>query len=148
MPQEVLLEALNMVELPPEELDDLAHEIAEDVSNISVAVGYEDEQGSGVSLIYAIHMFLPSAGFIKDAIYTQVCAHILSHFKKRRQEPHQGQRIYNLVVHDWDGTTLEILSLRPGREEPVKFPPDDDFKRPKPSKRWKGKAHKETNKKR
>jgi hypothetical protein len=147
MTHEILLEALNTIELPPEDLDDLASEIAEAVPEASVLVGYEDEEGSGVSLDYAIHIFLPSAEFIKDAIYTQIGNLIFLFFKRHRQRAHQGQRNHNLVVHDADGTTLEILSLRPGADEPVRFPPSDDFKRPKPSKRQEPKSHKKTDKK-
>jgi hypothetical protein len=132
---EIVLESINPYDLTPEELNTLAQDIRDSVPGVSVAVGFEEEEGSGVTWVQAIHMFLPDAEFWKDAAYSQICAAVFKFYKKRRTEEHQTNRVHNLVVHDEEGNTLEILSLKPGEDEPQVLPPDDDFKRPKPSKR-------------
>ncbi len=144
MTDEILVEALNTFECSPDELLELAEDIQAVVPDIPVVVGYEDEEGSGVSLTFALHLFLPSLEFLKGAAYTEIGHLALRYMKKHRQRPHQSGRTHNLVIHSDDGTTLEILSLKPGEEELLRFPPDDDFRRPKPSKRKKPRPPKST----
>src|ERR1700678_3765637 len=103
MPSELLIEPINSFELPPDELVGLANELAALVPEHSVAIGYEDEEGAGVTWVLLLHMFLPSAEFLKDAAYTTACGQVISYFKERRKRPHQQGRKHPLVVHDDEG---------------------------------------------
>ena len=77
-------------------------------------------------------------------MYTVICQRVIKFFKERRTRPHQQNRKYNLVVHDDQGITIEIISLSPESDEPERLPPDDDFARPKPTKRLTDDANKTT----
>lgn len=72
MADEILVEAVNTIECSPDEPLELAADIQAVVPDIPVVVGYEDEEGSGVAIVFALHLFLPSIEFLKGALYTEI----------------------------------------------------------------------------
>jgi hypothetical protein len=137
MKYQILIEPVNPVELPPEELAILAQEISDSLPDVSVIIGYEDEEGSGVTWVQLLHVFLPSSSFAKDYLYAKMLDRIFAFLKTRRKRPHQGTRTNNVVVHDETGKVIEIWSLKPGEDKAMVLPPDqDDIPRPKPSQRF------------
>jgi hypothetical protein len=136
---EILIESINPIELPPDELVPLALELEKLTPGTPVAVGFEEEEGSGVTWVQVIHLFLPSADFVKDAAYAALCGRVMTFFKERRNRKHQGTRTHNLVVHDDEGNVIGTWSLRPNEDQAIILPPDEDtFRRPKPSNRARG----------
>ena len=57
MNNEILIEPINPFDPTPKELAELAKELAPLVADKSVVVGYEDEEGSGVAWVFALHLF-------------------------------------------------------------------------------------------
>jgi hypothetical protein len=137
MKYELLIEPVNPVELPPEELARLAREINDALPDVSLSVGYEEEEGSGVTWIQLLHLFLPSTSFAKDYLYAKLLDRVFDFLKMRREKPHQGNRTNNVVVHDESGRVIEIWSLKPGEDVFIVLPPDSDgIPRSRPTQRF------------
>jgi hypothetical protein len=114
---ELLLETNNPLDIEPDELRALAEEVSGQ-TGISAQVAYEDQYGAGVTLHEVLYLWLPSASFVKDAIYTQVLNMAFKFMRARFRKPHGKARPKSIVVLDEDGRELESYDIKTEEGEP------------------------------
>lgn len=117
MSETVVLEPGNAWELPEEDLRQLAEDLLRGADDLEVDLAYEQSEGAGVTLVEVLHVFLPSADFVKDSAYTVLVSALGRHMHRRRQKPHNSQREQIAIIYGPDGTPLREVRLEPDRSE-------------------------------
>jgi hypothetical protein len=118
MTETLVLEPGNPWEVSEPELQALAVDIAAGGDELEVDVAYERSEGAGVTLVEVLHVFLPSADFIKDSAYTFLLAALGRHMRRRRKEPHNSQREQVAIIYGPDGNPLREVRSKPGNAQP------------------------------
>ena len=130
----LLLETNNPLDMEPAHLEELAARLRPLLSDIDVALAYEDQAGAGVTLHEVLHVWLPSADFVKEAVWTLVFNEIITFMKERFRRPHSGTRPKSITFNDPDGNAvLEITIKTP--DGPITELPPTKRKRKKPRRR-------------
>jgi hypothetical protein len=130
----LLLETNNPLDMEPAHLEELAARLRPLLSDIDVALAYEDQAGAGVTLHEVLHVWLPSADFVKDAVWTLVFNEIITFMKERFRRPHSGTRAKSITFNDPNGNAvLEITIKSP--DGPITELPPRKRKRKKPRRR-------------
>lgn len=128
----IVLETINPLDMTPADLQELADALVDGLDGLNVEVRYEQQYGSGVTWNEVLHLWLPSAEFMKDAAYTyliqQVTTWLASRFKRRGNE----KRPKILIVHDADGIDLEELGIDSPSMDPRPRPRAESFPRKRP----------------
>jgi hypothetical protein len=107
------LESGNEYDISTQELEELANEIEAATSHLEVAVGHEEQVGAGVTLSEVLHVFLPSAEFVKDSMYTPVVGALVLFLRRRFKKRHEGQRKRVAILYGPDGAPLrEVVVTR------------------------------------
>jgi hypothetical protein len=130
--QTIVLEPGNAWEIPEVELRALAEDVAGGGDELEVDLSYEQSEGAGVTLVEVLHVFLPSADFIKDSAYTFLISALGRHMRRRRDKPHNSQREQVAIIYGPDGEPLREVRLKPGGSEPSDDPVSKSVRRHKP----------------
>lgn len=131
-----MFESRNARDLTQGELDDLAREIDSELlasgrQDVSTAAVAHDATGGGHSWTDVLHVFLPSADFLKDAVWTTVLARVEHFLRRRFHRPHEATRPRVLVVRESEGgEVLDVRELKAEDAELVKAAYDAEPRMP------------------
>jgi hypothetical protein len=128
---ELLLETNNPLDIEPHELRALAEEVS-GRSGISAHVAYEDQFGAGVTLHEVLYIWLPSASFVKDAIYTEILNAAFTFMRNRFRKPHGKGRPKSITVLDENGKELESFEIKTEEGEPQRHAGKGKHRRTRP----------------
>lgn len=118
--REVLLETSNPLDVKPDELRELAQELNQGAPEIDFIVGYFDQHGSGVTWHEVLHVWLPSADFIKNTAWMYVMTILGKWGKKRFDKLKGGRRPKSIVFHDSEtGKEVGKILLKDENDEVV-----------------------------
>lgn len=102
----ILLEAGNPLDIRPEDLVPLRDHLRE-ATGFEVATAHFDQQGAGVTLDEVLHVWLPTAEFLRDQGYEIVIGMIIEGMRQRFSRRHSGKRRKRILVRDDEGRLLE-----------------------------------------
>jgi hypothetical protein len=108
----LLLETNNPLDMEPAHLEELAARLRPLLSNIDVALAYEDQAGAGVTLHEVLHVWLPSADFVKNAAWTLVFNEIVTFMRERFRRPHSSARPKSITINDPDGNAVLEITIK------------------------------------
>jgi hypothetical protein len=132
----IVLESRNARDITQAELDDLAREIDSELvacgrRDVSAAAVAHDATGGGHSWTDVLYVFLPSADFLKDAVWTTVLERVERFLRRRFDRPHEASRPRVLVVRESEGgEVLEVRELKAEDAELVKAAYDAEPRMP------------------
>jgi hypothetical protein len=128
---ELLLETNNPLDIEPDELRALAEKVSGQ-AGISVRVAFEDQYGAGITLYEVLYIWLPSASFVKDAIYTQILNMAFVFMRARFRKPHGKGRPKSITVLDENGKELESYEIKTEEAEPQRHAGKGRHRRTRP----------------
>jgi hypothetical protein len=136
---EIVLETINPEDMTPEELQELADALSPRLENIDVQVAYETQYGSGVTWHEVLHVWLPSAEFLKGVGYTLVIEETVKWMRGRFDRRGGGKRPKSIIVHGPDGEEIVTVVLDNSEADPREEASQRTVRRLKPRKRFNGK---------
>jgi hypothetical protein len=102
----LILETINPSDMTEEDLVELGAALAKG-TELSIAIGYEDQHGAGVTWHEVIQVWLPSAEFFKEQAWLFLSGVIFENLRRRFRRPGNERRPKSLVVRDLE--TGEVL---------------------------------------
>jgi hypothetical protein len=127
----LVLEPLNAIEMPAEELAALAQEVegllnADSERRATVVVHTESTEGVANAWIETLCVFLPSAAFLKDALWERALGAIGKYMQARYRRPHEEARLRRLAIYGPDGQLLKYVTVHEdGGIADEDVPPED-----------------------
>jgi hypothetical protein len=108
--------------LTVEELRDLATSIVGRIgtqtSDYTIRYAAAPQHGAATRWIDVLEVFLPSAEFLRDSLWTIILAETVRKMRSRFAKPHEGKRERRIVVYDSDGQPLRQYTLWSADGEP------------------------------
>ena len=121
----ILLETINSDDLTPEELEELADILSEQLPGFEIEIGFDEQYGAGVTWHEVLRVWLPDPTSLKDDVYAVLLGACFEYMRSRFSRKHGGRRPKTIVIHDRSGREIDSFTITESEGDPKKQPPKE-----------------------
>jgi hypothetical protein len=127
----VLLEPGNPYDITIEDLEPLKARLQE-CSELDVMIAYHPPRGAGITLDEVLHVWLPSAEFLRDEAYSLLLGGIIGYMRARFKNRRGEKRRKMIIIRDEHGRELKRIIIEEDQAPERTEDGSKQEKRPRP----------------
>ena len=128
----ILLETINPADLTPDDLEELASVLTEQLPGFDYEIASEEQHGAGVTWHEVLRVWLPDVTSLKDDAYGALLGTCFAYMRSRFARKHGSRRPKSIILHDESGREIASYTITKSTGEPQEKEPDKKVrKRPR-----------------